>query len=291
MHTLRLPADSAAPRATRPEKPPERFPTPPAPRGGREVPEFSGLDRTDGFGRSAASALSMVGHAVILLLLVLVPLFRPGDLIDLQQRDYLRVLIYDPPPPPPPPLPRGTLGLARPKPREAAPKLADTPPLSESRLQAPIEAVSEPVIVASDNDAEQAGSPTGSDLGVPEGMEGGVEGGVVGGVLGGVLGGVIGGTGTGPVPVHDYDRAPRVLRQTKPRYPPDAFVQKIQGTVLVEILIDDTGRVARARVVQSVPALDAAALEAVRDWTFVPAYKRGRPVATVARAPVSFRIY
>jgi protein TonB len=232
-----------------------------------------------------------VGHTVLLLLLVLVPLFRPGDLIDLSQRDYLRVLIYDPPPPPPPPLPRGTLGLARPKPREPAPQLAETPPLSESRLQAPIEALTEPVVVASSNDAEQAGSPTGSELGVPEGMEGGVEGGVVGGVLGGVLGGVIGGTGTGPLPVFDYDRPPRILRQTKPRYPPDAFVKKIQGTVLVELLIDEAGRVARARVVQSVPALDDAALEAVRGWAFVPAYKHGRPVATVARAPVSFRIY
>lgn len=252
---------------------------------------FPGLDHKGAFGRSAASVVSVSAHSVLLLLLVLVPLFRNGDMIDIPQRDYLRILIYDPPPPPPPPLPRGTLGLARPKPKEAAPKLPETPPLSESRLQAPIEAFSEPVVVASGNDAEQAGSPTGSELGVPEGMEGGVEGGVVGGVLGGVLGGVIGGTGTGPVPIFDYDRPPRVLRQTKPRYPPDAFVKKIQGTVLVELLIDDAGHVVRARVIQSVPALDSAALEAVREWRFVPAYKNGRPVATVARAPVSFRIY
>jgi protein TonB len=223
---------------------------------------------------------------------VLVPLLRPAALIDVSQGDYLRILIYDPPPPPPPPLPRGTLGLARPKPREPAPQLAETPPLSESRLQAPIEALTEPVVVvATGNEAEQAGSPTGSAFGVPEGMEGGVEGGVVGGVLGGVLGGVIGGTGTGPVPTYDYDRPPRILRQLKPKYPPDAFAKKIEGMVLVELLIDDVGRVVRARVIQSVPALDEAALEAVRGWAFVPAYKHGRPVATVARAPVTFRIY
>ena len=36
---------------------------------------------------------------------------------------------------------------------------------------------------------------------------------------------------------------------------------------------------------------DAAALEAVRDWSFYPAIKHGRPVATIARAPVSFVIY
>jgi outer membrane biosynthesis protein TonB len=37
--------------------------------------------------------------------------------------------------------------------------------------------------------------------------------------------------------------------------------------------------------------LDAAALEAVRDWVFSPALQRGRPVPTIARAPVSFTIY
>jgi protein TonB len=122
-------------------------------------------------------------------------------------------------------------------------------------------------------------------------MEGGVEGGVVGGVLGGVLGGVIGGTGTGPVPVRDPDTPARLLRPTKPKYPSEAFTKKIQGVVLVEFLIDSTGHVVQARVIQSIPLLDAAALEAVRDWLFSPAIKHGRPVATIARAPVSFVIY
>jgi protein TonB len=122
-------------------------------------------------------------------------------------------------------------------------------------------------------------------------MEEGVEGGVVGGVPGGVIGGVIGGTGTGPAIVYDYDTPVRILRQTKPRYPQDAFVKKVQGVVLIEFVIDSTGRVVRARVIHSIPLLDAAALEAVRDWIFSPAVKRGRPVATVARAPVSFVIY
>jgi protein TonB len=120
-------------------------------------------------------------------------------------------------------------------------------------------------------------------------MEGGVEGGVVGGVPGGVLGGVIGGAGNGPV--SDFDRPPRPLRQTKPRYPQDAFVKKVEGTVLVEFVIDAEGRVAAARVRQSVPLLDAAALEAVREWIFTPAFKHGVPVASAALAPVVFRIY
>jgi protein TonB len=122
-------------------------------------------------------------------------------------------------------------------------------------------------------------------------MEEGVEGGVVGGVPGGVIGGIIGGTGTGPVPVYNVDRPPRLLRQVKPVYPADAFTKKVEGTVVVELLIDDMGRVARMRIVQSVPLLDRAALEAVRQWVFAPAIKRGQAVATIALAPVSFRIY
>jgi hypothetical protein len=42
---------------------------------------------------------------------------------------------------------------------------------------------------------------------------------------------------------------------------------------------------------QSVPLLDAAAIQTVQQWLFQPAVKHGRPVATIAQAPVTFRIY
>ena len=136
---------------------------------------------------------------------------------------------------------------------------------------------------------DQFGSETGSDFGVAEGMDVGIEGGVVGGIPGGVLGGVLGGTGTGPV--LDYDAPPRPIKITKPQYPQEAFVKKVEGVVTVEILIDSTGRVVRARVIQSIPMLDAAALQTVYQWLFQPAVKNGRPVPTIAHAPVTFRIY
>src|SRR5262249_31347565 len=136
---------------------------------------------------------------------------------------------------------------------------------------------------------EQFGSEHGSDLGVAEGMEEGVEGGVVGGVPGGVLGGCVGCTGDGPVT--DYDQAPRPIKITRPQYPQDAFIKKIEGKVVLEILIDSTGHVVKARVVQSVPMLDQAAVQTVYQWVFSPAMKKGRPVATIALAPVDFRIF
>jgi periplasmic protein TonB len=88
-----------------------------------------------------------------------------------------------------------------------------------------------------------------------------------------------------------YDQPPRLVKQTRPVYPPNEYKRMIQGTVTVEVLIDEQGAVAHAEVRESIPALDAAALATVRQWQFRPAMKGGRPVATTATAPVTFRIY
>ena len=89
----------------------------------------------------------------------------------------------------------------------------------------------------------------------------------------------------------DYDQAPRPIKITRPQYPQEAFIRKIEGTVVVEIMIDTQGRVVRARVLQSVPLLDAAAVQTVYQWVFSPAMKHGHPVPTLAHAPVAFHIY
>jgi protein TonB len=92
-------------------------------------------------------------------------------------------------------------------------------------------------------------------------------------------------------PLTDYDAPPRLVHQTRPVYPEDAFTQKVQGLVEVEMLIGERGEVAHAEIRRSIPPLDAAALETVREWKFTPATKGGRPVATTAVAPVTFRIH
>jgi protein TonB len=237
----------------------------------------------------AVAGNSIVGHVLIVAAIVFVPLFLPEEMPEQGDR---RVVFFDPPPPPPPPLPRGSpLVEQKAKPETPKPVAEEAKPKPE--FTAPIQ-TEQPKVAELQPEAgvrpeDQFGSPTGSDLGDPLGMEEGVEGGVVGGVPGGVLGGVLGGTGTGPV--LDYDAAPRPIKITRPQYPQEAFVKKIEGTVVVEILIDSQGRVVRARVIQSVPLLDAAALQTVYQWIFQPAVKHGRPVATIAHAPVAFRIY
>jgi periplasmic protein TonB len=268
------------------------------PAAGAEIPApldkplFSGVLDPGRSGRLAPLAVSVTVHTVLTAVLVLVPLLLPEAMIETPQTDVFRALIYDPPPPPPPPLPKGSADEGRHRMLDAPPTPQPAPVSVEARLEAPVETVAAPVEPNTLPDG-RAGSPAGSESGVPEGMEEGVPGGVVGGVPGGVVGGVIGGTGTGPVPplVYDYDRPPRLLNPAKPRYPPDAFVRKVEGVVVVEFVIDSTGRVVRARIVQSIPLLDPAALETVRGWVFAPALKGGRPVATIARSPVTFRIF
>lgn len=227
---------------------------------------------------------SLVAHAVAIAALILVPILWPGP--PPEHTDYIRALIYNPPPPPPPPLPKGSALIEKAEP--AKPVTPDPKPQKpDFTVDVPKDVPLKPESRTPESD--QHGSPTGSDIGMAEGMEVGVEGGVVGGVPGGVIGGVIGGTGDGPV--LDYDQPPRPIRMDRPQYPQEAFVKKIEGTVEVEFLIDASGNVTRARVVSSIPALDQAALQTVYKWRFSPAIKNGHPVATIARAPVAFRIY
>jgi TonB family protein len=93
-----------------------------------------------------------------------------------------------------------------------------------------------------------------------------------------------------PGAVMDYDQAPRPVKMTRPDYPDAAFEKGIEGTVTLEILIDREGRVSKARVLQSVPSLDDAAMKCVMRWRFKPAMKRGLPVETLAHAPITFRV-
>jgi periplasmic protein TonB len=238
--------------------------------------------------RWAATTVSVVAHALAIATAVLLPILAYQPL-PVTATGSLSLFRYDPPPPPPlpPPLGSGLLERARPALiRPAEPEAAIEAPNPE--MTAP----PTPAIPREQANDEASGSATGRLSGVPEGMEGGVERGMVGGVPDGVVDGAIGGVGKGPVaPVLDYDQGPRLLRQARPDYPHEAFTKKIEGIVVVEILIDDTGHVARMRILQSVPPLDDAALDAVRQWFFRPAMRHGRPVATIAVVPVRFTIY
>ncbi len=230
--------------------------------------------------------ISAALHFALAAVLIFVPLLWPSlPEVDQFGHGAIRIILYDAPPPPPPPLPRGSPEL---RPRPPAPTgAAERPQPKPDALTVPVEVPATPPAPEAGAPAGQ-GSPTGSDLGDPMGMEEGVLGGEVGGVPGGTLGGVIGGTGAG----EGYDVPPRPVRLTKPKYPQDAFVQRIEGVVTLEVLIGADGYVHDARVLRSTNrVLNAAALACVRDWLFIPAVSRGRAIPVVAQVPITFRIY
>jgi TonB family protein len=95
-----------------------------------------------------------------------------------------------------------------------------------------------------------------------------------------------------------YDRAIPGVTAPKPVYHPNAEYtdkarkKKIQGSVVVSIVVTDEGTVRDAQIVSGLEKdLDKQALKAVSTWKFEPATKDGKPVAVRIRVEVDFRLY
>ena len=63
----------------------------------------------------------------------------------------------------------------------------------------------------------------------------------------------------------------------------------VEGIVIIEAVIDARGRVSETRILRSVPILDEAALEAVRQWEYTPTLLDGVPTAVVMTITVTLR--
>jgi TonB family protein len=96
--------------------------------------------------------------------------------------------------------------------------------------------------------------------------------------------------GDGAVRVGGAVRAPSKLRDVKPVYPQEARDNRVQGVVIIEARIEGDGRVGAARMVRSIPMLDEAALEAVKQWEFEPTLLNGVPTPVVMTVTVQFSL-
>lgn len=83
---------------------------------------------------------------------------------------------------------------------------------------------------------------------------------------------------------------PRKTKDAKPGYPVIAQRAKVQGLVIVEAVIDRQGKIGYARILKSVPFLDQAALNAVRQWEFTPTLLDGVPVEVLMTVTVNFTL-
>lgn len=85
---------------------------------------------------------------------------------------------------------------------------------------------------------------------------------------------------------------PKVLHRVEPRYTREARANRIQGTVLIEVAVDETGKPDNVSVLSPIGfGLDSRAVDAVRQWSFRPGLKEGRPVRCVTTVEVKFRIF
>jgi protein TonB len=94
---------------------------------------------------------------------------------------------------------------------------------------------------------------------------------------------------TPPVRVGGQIRPPTKIRDVPPVYPAIARSARVAGVVTIEATIDPEGKVMDAKVVRSVPMLDQAALDAVRQWEYIPTLLNGVPVPVVITVNINFK--
>lgn len=78
--------------------------------------------------------------------------------------------------------------------------------------------------------------------------------------------------------------------RVEPVYPAVAKHERISGTVIVEVTVDETGRVLNARSVCGPDLLVEASLDAARKWQFTPTLLSGQPVKVIGTITFNFNL-
>jgi protein TonB len=97
---------------------------------------------------------------------------------------------------------------------------------------------------------------------------------------------------TGPVRVRPGGdlREPVKIRHVAPVYPQLAMAARVQGSVVIDCVIDQSGTITSVTVLRSHPLLEQAAVEAVRQWRYRPTLLNGTPVSVILTVTVDFRL-
>jgi protein TonB len=220
--------------------------------------------------------VSVVLHAIIIAAILIAPLIFTGT-INLGR--FEQTFLVAPPPP-----------AAAPPPAQAEKVVkAMSRPI-------PTQAITQPVVIpAKIRIVHDAAPPDPGTLGVI--------GGVSGGDPNGVLGGIIGGTSSIAVPPpppahHDNEiyrvggdvKPPQLIYGPAPVYPPLARTSRIEGTVLIDAVINEAGDVVQERAISGPGLLMHAALMAVSRWRYQPTYLDGQAVSIRMHVTVKFHL-
>lgn len=93
-----------------------------------------------------------------------------------------------------------------------------------------------------------------------------------------------------PVRVGGPVGPPTKIKDVRPVYPAIAQSARVQGVVVLETIIGIDGHVQDARILRSIPMLDVAALDAVKQWEFTPTLLNGAPVPVIMTVTVNFTL-
>jgi len=83
---------------------------------------------------------------------------------------------------------------------------------------------------------------------------------------------------------------PKLIKEAMPVYPEAARAAGVQGVVILGVKTDETGKVVDTMVLRSIPLLDQAAIDAVKQWIYEPFLKDGKAVPIVFTVTVRFQL-
>lgn len=95
-----------------------------------------------------------------------------------------------------------------------------------------------------------------------------------------------------PVALEAVDTPPVVRGRVMPIYPAEAYRRGIEGTVVLNVLISESGRVLQTKVLHTIKGpfeFDTACMEALRQWRFDPAVKNGKHVRVWKPISITFK--
>ena len=80
----------------------------------------------------------------------------------------------------------------------------------------------------------------------------------------------------------------KLLQKVLPVYPAAARTARIQGEVVLEIVVDPDGRVSLTRVLSGHILLQQAAMDAVQQWVYSPMFLNGQAVEVLTTVSLNF---
>ena len=83
---------------------------------------------------------------------------------------------------------------------------------------------------------------------------------------------------------------PKLIKRTKPKYPLRARQDQVEGVVIAEATTDIYGKVQDVKLLRSIPKLDNAAIEAIKQWKYEPMLINGRPRSVIFTVTVIFKL-